>query len=90
MEDDYAHAYTVRADNGHWLLAAEGEGSPPDLDRYPVRFDSLEQVAAHILSAELGIEVDDDVICAFTHDVLEPKLPSVKVSTDQLWQWIDV
>ena len=88
MEGDHAHAYTVRTENGHWLVA-EGETSPPDPDRCPVRLDSLEQAAAHILSAELGIEVDKDVVCAFAHDVLEPRLPSVKVNADQLWQWID-
>jgi hypothetical protein len=90
MEADFAHAYIVRPENGHWMLVAEGGGSPPELDHHPTALDSLEEAAARILNAELGIEVDDDVIYAFAHDVLEPRLPQAKVSADQLWQWIDV
>lgn len=81
--DGDAHAYTVRSDNGQVLLGAEGgeDGG--------ARFDSLEQAAAQILIAELGIEVDHDMAEAFASEVLAPRMPEAHVSTDQLWRWID-
>ena len=85
--DGNAHAYTVRSENGHVLLGAEGS----DNGRVRRRaFDSLEQAAAQILLAELGIEVDDDVVQAFASEVLAPHMPEARVSSDELFRWIDV
>lgn len=88
MEGHQQYAYTVRSENGHVLLAAEGNGTPPGL-RSPAQLGDLEEAAAHILNSELGIEVDADVVHEFAHDVLEPRMPRAHVSADQLWAWID-
>lgn len=84
--DGNAHAYTVRSDNGQVLLGAEGSGNGGS----PTRFESLEQAAAKILLDELGIEVDRDVVAAFANEMLEPQMPEARVSSDELFRWIDV
>ena len=88
MEGHLTHAYTVRSENGHVVLAAEGGGMPPELAS-PALVDNLEEAAARILNSELGIEVDADVVHEFAHDMLEPRMPRAHVSADQLWAWID-